>query len=388
MAKSDQMLRRMAWALLGVWMLLAPIARGDAMFDQFVGDDGWLDVSDWLLENAHGFMPVPIIITEPAVGEGAGVALVFFHEREEADGAARGAYDGGFSRPSISVGAAAITRNDSWFAGGGHLGIWKNDTIRYTGFAGLADVNMKFFGAEDTVASEGLEFNGKGQALYQALQLRLSDSPWWVGVEHQLVKSEIAFENPDSAARVPGFVSEKTSSKAGLFLVYEDLDSTLTPLAGWRAELHVGRYDDAIGSDSDFWESRAKLHRHFKPHQRLSLGLRGEAWVVDGDRIPFEMLPFIDLRGIPALRYQGEAVGVGEIEGRWAFHRRISLLGFAGAGYAADDPGDLSDAPSRTTQGLGLRYYLANKLGAHTGFDIAEGPEETVFYLTFGSSWN
>ena len=56
--------------------------------------------------------------------------------------------------------------------------------------------------------------------------------------------------------------------------------------------------------------------------------------------------------------------------------------------YAADDPGDLSATPFRTTRGIGLRYYLANKLGAHTGFDIAEGTEETVFYLTFGSSWN
>lgn len=30
--------------------------------------DGQLDMGDYLAENAYGFLPVPILITEPAVG--------------------------------------------------------------------------------------------------------------------------------------------------------------------------------------------------------------------------------------------------------------------------------------------------------------------------------
>jgi len=37
-------------------------------------DDGWFDASQWLVENIVGFMPVPIIITEPAVDNGLGMA--------------------------------------------------------------------------------------------------------------------------------------------------------------------------------------------------------------------------------------------------------------------------------------------------------------------------
>ncbi len=45
-----------------------------SFFDQFKDpEDGWFDGSDWVLNNAVGFMPVPIIITEPAVGEGLGM---------------------------------------------------------------------------------------------------------------------------------------------------------------------------------------------------------------------------------------------------------------------------------------------------------------------------
>ena len=41
-------------------------------------EDGALDLSAFLKSPA-GFFPVPIIITEPAVGYGGGAALIFFH---------------------------------------------------------------------------------------------------------------------------------------------------------------------------------------------------------------------------------------------------------------------------------------------------------------------
>jgi len=36
--------------------------------------DGWFDASGWLLENIIGFMPIPLIITEPAIDNGLGLA--------------------------------------------------------------------------------------------------------------------------------------------------------------------------------------------------------------------------------------------------------------------------------------------------------------------------
>ena len=50
------------------------------MFQRFLDpEDGQLDLSEWLLDR-RGFLPMPIIITEPAVGFGGGVALVFISE--------------------------------------------------------------------------------------------------------------------------------------------------------------------------------------------------------------------------------------------------------------------------------------------------------------------
>ena len=47
-----------------------------SMMDGFTDpEDGMFDVSHWLAEK-KGFFPVPIIITEPAVGYGAGAAQI------------------------------------------------------------------------------------------------------------------------------------------------------------------------------------------------------------------------------------------------------------------------------------------------------------------------
>ena len=45
--------------------------------------DGNLDASRYLSENAYGFLPVPVIITDPAVEGGLGMMGLFFHESEE-----------------------------------------------------------------------------------------------------------------------------------------------------------------------------------------------------------------------------------------------------------------------------------------------------------------
>ena len=63
---------------------------GDLMHDP---DDGGIDMSRWLLEH-KGFLPVPIIISDPAVGYGGGLALVFFH-RPQGQATQRTTADGG-----------------------------------------------------------------------------------------------------------------------------------------------------------------------------------------------------------------------------------------------------------------------------------------------------
>jgi hypothetical protein len=47
-----------------------------------------------------------------------------------------------------------------------------------------------------------------------------------------------------------------------------------------------------------------------------------------------------------------------------------------------------ADAEAVTAGGVGVRYFIARKLGMHIGVDVARGPEDTVVYLQVGSAWN
>ena len=71
-------------------------------------EDGKLDIGNYL-SSATGFLPVPIIITEPAVGFGAGVAVAvaYFHPPKESAPASPTitsiwAMDSSFARPAQS----------------------------------------------------------------------------------------------------------------------------------------------------------------------------------------------------------------------------------------------------------------------------------------------
>ena len=58
-------------------------------------DDGQFDVSSFL-EKPRGFLPVPVVITEPAVGYGGGMVGMFLRPREKAG-------EQGWARPNISA---------------------------------------------------------------------------------------------------------------------------------------------------------------------------------------------------------------------------------------------------------------------------------------------
>ena len=79
------------------------------------------------------------------------------------------------------------------------------------------------------------------------------------------------------------------------------------------------------------------------------------------------------------------SVFVAEVEPRWDFTARWSLVGFIGAGWAADSVSDFSESDTKVAGGLGFRYLIARRLGLRAGLDIARGPEDTAIYITVGS---
>ena len=100
-------------------------------------EDGAFDLSQFLLE-ANGVLPVFIPITEPAVGYGAGAALLYFHKRKKK-------YDS-YVPPSVSGVAGVYTENKTWGVGALHRQIFGENRVRTVTAVLKADLRIKYYG--------------------------------------------------------------------------------------------------------------------------------------------------------------------------------------------------------------------------------------------------
>lgn len=372
-----------------ILLLVAIPASGNSFFSQFVDPkDGNLDMSQWLAGRT-GFLPIPIIISDPAVGYGGGLALAFFHESKDGELGEMSEDDMLTLPPSVSFAIGAATENGSWLGAGGHFGSWKEDSIRYAGAAGYGKFNLKFYGVDSNPFPDdkGLEFNLEGFLFFQELTFRVKDSNFFVGGRYSYLNTTTDFDIFDAIPGIPKNEIDDATGGLGLIINYDSRDNIISPSDGHFAKLHTMFYNETFGGDYDYTKVKASSYSYWSVLDDVVLGVRLEGDFSGGD-IPFYDVPYIEMRGIPALRYQGENVIVGELDARWDITYRWSLVGFGGGGLTADNIGDFGDESANLAGGGGFRYLIARRLGLRVGIDIAVGPEDTVVYMGVGSAWN
>ena len=366
--------------------LLTSLARGDGLLDRFEDpQDHHFDASEWLLDR-KGFLPVPIVITEPAVGYGGGVALVFF--RESMRDVAVKAKGGHVTPPDIYGAGYAWTENGTQGGGAAAMLTFKDDRWRYRGGVGKADVHLDFYGIGGDLGTGDLKigYELEGWASSQQVLRRLGDSSQWLALRWLFLDLDSRF---DSDRQQPVLQDPSLSAKnSGLGLAWEwdTRDSIFTPSRGFIAAVETLFYDPDWGSDDTFQAYRARVFAYFPFAERFVLGVRVDGRTAQGD-VPFYQLPFIDLRGIPAARYQDENTAVVEAELRWNLTPRWSAIGFLGAGRAWGEQDDFDEASTRVAKGGGFRYLIARRLGLYVGADYGWGPDDDAFYLQVGNGW-
>jgi len=349
-------------------------------------EDGYFDMSDWLV-NRKGFLPVPIVITEPAVGYGGGLALMFVRNsmRESAE---RAAQTGHMVPPDIFVVGAAGTENGTRAAFGGGMVSFDEDRWRWRGGVARTDVNLEFYGIGGALdgVDRSLGYSLDGWISSQKVLRRLGESNYWFGARWIYIDfdSKLALDGRLSRL-LPDEMSQK-SSGLGLALEHDSRDNIFTPSTGWVGAIDAMFYEPDFGSDTTFQSYRGHVFAYWPLAKTLVLGGRADMRAARG-RVPFYQMPFIDLRGVPAQRYQDENTAVLEAELRWDFTPRWAAIGFVGTGRAWGRRTSFSEGDDVLTKGVGFRYLLAKKLGLWAGLDYARGPEEDVFYIQVGSAW-
>jgi len=360
-----------------------PPAGKTSWWDNFKDSkDGDLDMSQWLLKH-KGALLVPIIITEPAVGTGGGLAAVFFHRPAQSEESK----ERGERLPPDIYGIGAFkTENGTWGTGLGGSFHFDDDSWRYAGLAGKASVNLDFYTQGTLLEPRKIGYNLDGIFSYQQVSRRFGRSDWFASARwiYMDLDSRLNLQSDNQYFKPKDFAQR--ASGLGLGLSYDSRDNTLTPSKGVLWRLEGTAYAPAFGSDNTFQTYRTHIYDYIPFASSCVLGLRADLRSARGD-VPFYQLPSIDLRGISYGRYQDQNVGMLEAELRWNLNPRWALLGFGGAGKAWGRSINFGDASTRTTEGVGFRYLMARALGLYVGLDFARSQDDHAFYIQVGSAW-
>jgi hypothetical protein len=352
----------------------------DVFFDR---EDGALDASEWLLDR-KGFLPVPIIITEPAVGYGGGAALLFFRQsiREATS------ETGHVTPPDIFGGAAFGTQNGTYGAAVGGMFTFDNDRWRYRGGIGKPHVNLDFYGLGGPLdtGDRSIGYTLDGWASSQQVLWRVGQSNHYLALRWLYLDLDSTFDQSQQRPLLSEKEVTARSSGLGPSWEYDSRDNIFTPSRGVKVAVDSLFFGPGIGGDNSFQTYRAYTYAYTPFRDAFVFGGRLDGRAARGD-VPFYQMPYIDMRGIPAVRFQDKNVGVVEAELRWNVTSRWALIGFLGAGRAWGREVDFTDASNEVAKGGGFRYLIARQLGVYMGADVAWGPEDTAFYIQVGSAW-
>ena len=382
-----------AWQVAGAQAISAPLRgaeiiaeavqpdakrEGSARF--FDPEDGQFDLS-YFLEDPRGFLPIPIVVTEPAVGYGGGVAGMFLRPRREAG-------DEGWARPDISAVGAFGTQNGTWGAFAGDASRWLDGRLRTLVGVGTGQFNLDFYGlgggpsSLDQGVRYSLQFTG---AIAQANWQLAPKSPWAVGLRYVYADVDPKPRQDAALQSLADRVRVKISAPTAI-VEFDTRDNIFTPTRGIYAESSWLASRETLGASDNFERFQQVLIGWRPLSHDVTLGARGNyAWSSDGT--PFFLRPFVQLRGVPAMRYQGDQAASVELEARWQFFGRWSVVAFGGAGTSRTDRQTFVATQNVGSGGVGFRYELASKFGLHAGIDVAHSPGTTAVYFVVGNAW-
>ena len=343
--------------------------------------DGQFDLSTFLATPKR-FLPIPLVVTEPAVGYGGGIAGMFVRPRKQAGSE-------GFARPNMSIVGGLATENGTWMAFAGDSSHWMDERVQTLAAIGGGEINLDFYGLGD--AADSLDQPVSYTLDSKLLMLQGSWKPqpkssWSIGLRY--IYSEVEPKLRDAPAQFPGLldaVHMKISAPAAV-LEFDSRNNLFTPTKGLFAEsVYLDSLED-LGATEEFQRFQQVVMGWIPLSEDWTLGMRGDyQWSSDGT--PFFLRPYVKLRGVAAMRYQGDEMASAEVEARWRMRGRWSLVGAGGYGTAHTER-DLFSATKDVWSGaVGFRYELARMFGMHAGMDVGFSSGETAIYIQIGSAW-
>lgn len=319
------------------------------------------------------FLIVPYPIVDPAIGNGLLLGPVWMRDAPRVGTEP--------SKPQ-AYGAGAI-----WTDGGTRGAVvfdhraWKGGVWRSTAVAAKLEVHFAYSGVlpnEDF----GFVIDATGGAL--SLERTLGKGPHGINASLFAAEADVSF---DQAPPLPGEPDVGSASLHGVQLGWtrDTRDNVFLPSTGTAASVSMTVFPEALGASFDA-QSLGVKWTGYRPVGKGVLGLRAKAEQSFGDP-PFYLRPYLDFRGVAALRYPGETVASVEGEYRRPVNRLFDVLVFAGAGQSSADFRGVERDETVSAVGAGVRFKPARLFGLTFGLDYAYGPDGGYGYVQIGNAW-
>ncbi len=343
--------------------------------------DGRLDFSRFLID-MHGFIPVPMIITEPALGGFGGVLAPVFMKQKKVEG-----YDG-YIPPDITAAVALLTVNGSYGFGAFRMGSFPKKGIKYRIGILSSSLNINFYRTLPNLGEKSFLFNFKTTPVFLSVSKKIDRRNLYLGLTYAYAYTKVSAEFSEA---LPPDISlgelDSRVSTFGLFTEVDKRDNIFTPDKGYFIHLE-GKFNGSwTGSDYDYQRIDLPFNVFFPIRRNWISGFRVEVNHVFNDP-PFYLLPSLRMRGIPAARYQGRTTVAFETEQRYDLDGRWSVLGFLGYGITSFSDESIAEGSEVVTFGTGFRYLIARAFKVRAGIDVAWGPDSFGWYIVFGHNWN
>lgn len=324
-------------------------------------------------------MPIPV--SNPAIGNGLGVAAVAIYS------------PGHSPEPWITGAGGLYTDSKSWAAAVFQKAHLNDDRIRVTAGAGGGDFNLDFYGVGSGAGARDRSIPIDQRAVGAVVEALFRVAPnTYAGVRYRgahlrtsLDLSQLPF--PD--LEIPEVELRSQVSALGLSGEYDTRDDQFGPRKGMYGTAQWMVASESLGSDFDY--SRIDVAANFYHALSERSVIAGRIALCDvGDRAPFYDLCLFgqnnDLRGYTAGQYRDHSMAAVQVEYRRDLFWRLGGVVFAGVGGVAPSFDKFGSALLPAV-GIGLRFKASKQHRVNASVDFAVGEDSQAFYFYIGEAF-
>ncbi len=374
-AHSSGLVRVVACAVLATALLVSvPCARAQSDEAEDLTDKVASLVSDLLTRESF---IIPVIISNPTVGSGFGLAAARFYQLDAE------------SLVSSSSLGAYYTFNESWLVAARQETYFGEGRHRLNGLFGVYSLNTDYYGIGYDAGSEGssVPTTKRGVAL-EAEYFRRIRSDLYGGLAYRFIRMDTTQD--DGPVSIPEGQESVTSSGLGAGLSFDSRDNQYGPRTGVLFNLGGYIMRTGLGSDSDYDVFELECDTYVNVGESTVLAFRAMGRFSAGDVPFFDLSRYgsgSDLRGYIIGQYRDRLMYAIQAEGRFRIVGRLGGVAFAGIGGIAPTINEFHADELLPGVGAGLRFVISEELRISVGLDYAVGRDTDGWYARVGEAF-